>query len=187
MVQTTLITDTGHSTVTIRGTKAHHWHPQLRYAVTCMFTIIPLVDVPWKNLEERYAHQWNPNISYPDQHLPPASGPSPSHVGHSIPLAHVRRLYLPILCTLCLTIPVPQDIPNNGARDRPPPMSHVVDPLSRSVYESVPSGMSAAESLKRLADRYLHDPGSHVDALRVGLGPSGGRRLRVIIVLDIDI
>lgn len=170
--------------MTIRGTKVRHWHPHLRYAVTCMLTTIPLVDVPWKNLEEQYAHQLSPNTSHPDQHLPLSPRPGPSHVGHNIPLAHVRRLYLPILRTLCLTFPAPQDIPNNGARDRPPPMPHVVDPLPRSVYESVPS---AAESLKRLADRYLHDPGSQVDALRVGLGPSGGRRLRVIIVLDIDI
>lgn len=46
--------------------------------------------------------------------------------------------------------------------------------------------MSAKECLKRLADRYLNDPCSQVDTLRMGLTPSGGR-LRVMIVLDIDI
>jgi len=42
------------------------------------------------------------------------------------------------------------------------------------------------ESLIRLADRYLHDPGSRIDTLRMGLSPSGGR-LRVTIVFDIDV
>ncbi|KAH9037928.1 hypothetical protein EDB84DRAFT_1437299, partial [Lactarius hengduanensis] len=34
--------------------------------------------------------------------------------------------------------------------------------------ESVSSRMSAMEGLKRLADRYLQDPGSHVDTLSMG-------------------
>ncbi len=42
------------------------------------------------------------------------------------------------------------------------------------------------EGLKRLADRYLHDPGSRIDTLRMGLSPSGGR-LRVTITFDIDV
>jgi hypothetical protein len=46
--------------------------------------------------------------------------------------------------------------------------------------------MLAMESLKRLAERYVQDPGSQVDTLRMGMSPSGGR-LRVMIVLDIDI
>jgi len=83
-------------------------------------------------------------------------------------------------------MPVPQDLPNGEVRDRPPPTPDVADPISRSVPESVPSGMLAMESLRRLADRYLHDPGSQVETLRMGLSPSGGR-LRVMIVLDIDI
>jgi len=84
-------------------------------------------------------------------------------------------------------MPAPQDLPINGvSRDRPPPMPDVVDAFSRSVPESAPSGMSATESLKRLADRYLHDPGSQVDTLRMGLSPSSGR-LRVMIMLEIDI
>ena len=65
-------------------------------------------------------------------------------------------------------------------------MPDVADAFSRSVPESAPSGMLAMESLKRLSDRYLHDPGSRVGALHMGLSPSGSR-LRVIIVLDIDI
>jgi len=42
------------------------------------------------------------------------------------------------------------------------------------------------ESLKRFADRYLHDPGSRTDTLCMGLSPSGGR-LRVTITFDIDV
>jgi hypothetical protein len=38
------------------------------------------------------------------------------------------------------------------------------------------------ESLKRLSDRYLHDPGSQVHTLCMGLSPVVGW-----IVLDIDI
>ena len=78
-----------------------------------------------------------------------------------------------------------QDIQDGVVRDRPPPMQDVTD-TSRSVPESVSSGMSAKECLKRLADRYLNDPCSQVDTLRIGLTPSG-RRLRVMIELDIDI
>jgi hypothetical protein len=39
--------------------------------------------------------------------------------------------------------------------------------------------------MERLANRYLNDPGSRIDTLRVGLSPSGGRS-RVMIVFDID-
>lgn len=77
-------------------------------------------------------------------------------------------------------------MPNDVVRDRSPPMPDVTDTFSGSVPESAPSGMSAKECLKRLADRYLNDPCSQVDTLRMGLTPSGGR-LRVMIVLDIDI
>ncbi len=66
-------------------------------------------------------------------------------------------------------------------------MPDVADPFSRSVpAEFTPSRMLAMERLKGLADLYLHDPGSRVGALRMGLSPSGGR-LRVMIVLDIDV
>jgi hypothetical protein len=42
------------------------------------------------------------------------------------------------------------------------------------------------ETLKCLADLYLHDPRSHIDTLRMGLSPSGGW-VRVTIVIDIDV
>ena len=64
-------------------------------------------------------------------------------------------------------------------------MPDFADPISQSVPDSPPSESVAMESLRRLADRYLHDPGSHIDTLRMGLSPSSGR-LRVMIVFDID-
>ena len=41
------------------------------------------------------------------------------------------------------------------------------------------------EDLKRLAIRYLHNPDSRVDTLRMGLSPSGGRFM-VMILLEVD-
>ena len=79
-----------------------------------------------------------------------------------------------------------QDIPNSGVRDRAPLMLDSADSFSQSVPDPPPSGTSAMESLKHLADRYLHDPSSRIDTLRMGLSPSGGR-LRVTIVFDIDV
>ena len=65
-------------------------------------------------------------------------------------------------------------------------MPDFVDPISQSVPDPPPSGTLAMESLRRLADRYLHDPGSRIDTLRMGLSPSSGR-LRVMIVFDMDV
>src|ERR1700761_5001036 len=65
-------------------------------------------------------------------------------------------------------------------------MTNSADPFSRSVPDSPPSGALAMESIKRLADRYLHEPSSLIETLRVELSPSGGR-LRVTIVFDMDV
>ena len=48
------------------------------------------------------------------------------------------------------------------------------------------SGMqvSVAEDLKNLASHYLHNPGSHVDKLRVKRFRSGA--VKVLILLEID-
>ena len=81
----------------------------------------------------------------------------------------------------------PQDMPNSGVQDRTP---LIVPGFANSFSQTVPGpglpGTSAMEGLKRLADRYLHDPGSRIDTLRMGLSPSGGR-LRVTITFDIDV
>jgi hypothetical protein len=83
-------------------------------------------------------------------------------------------------------MPASQDVLNDGLRVRLSLTPDVAAPPSSRVLESVPSRMLAMESLKSLAERYVQDPGSQVDTLRMGMSPSGGR-LRVVIVLDIDI
>ncbi|KAI9434447.1 hypothetical protein H4582DRAFT_1977582 [Lactarius indigo] len=70
--------------------------------------------------------------------------------------------------------------------DHAPLMLDFANSFSQSVPDSLPSGTLAMESLQRLVDRYLHDPGSRMDTLRMGLSPSGGR-LRVTIMFDIDV
>lgn len=123
---------------------------------------------PAASLEGQYTHEQNPNIGYP----PPGNGehmfaaPDPPRGEHYMPPAHV--------------------LPNNGVRGRPPPMPGVANPLSLNAPNSDPSRVSATEDLKRLISRYLDNPDSRVDTFRVGLSPSGSR-LRVMIMLDIDI
>jgi len=43
-------------------------------------------------------------------------------------------------------------------------------------------GVSAAEGLRRLADRYVNNPGSLVSVVRLEPGPSGG--VQVVIMLE---
>ncbi|KAF8274291.1 hypothetical protein EI94DRAFT_1714076 [Lactarius quietus] len=135
-----------------------------------MYLLVPpsLTLSSLKNLERQHVYQTNPNIEYPTlgnaQHMPVP--PGTSHIEYNIPPAH--------------------DLPNGVVRGPSPAMPYVTEDTSRNVPESVPSGMPAKECLKRLADRYINDPCSEVDTLRMGLTPSGGR-LRVMIVLDIDV
>ena len=44
--------------------------------------------------------------------------------------------------------------------------------------------MSVGEDLKNLATQYLHNPGSHVDKLRMRRSRSGA--VKVLILLEID-
>ncbi|KAF8274319.1 hypothetical protein EI94DRAFT_1714164 [Lactarius quietus] len=121
------------------------------------------------HLEGQYTYQANSRVGFPPpgnaEHTFVAPGPSRGEY-HIVPPA--------------------RDLPNNGVRDRPPPMPDVANPFSRNVPDSDPSRISATEDLKRLMSRYLDNPDSQVDTFRVGLSPSGGR-LRMMIVLDIDI
>jgi len=80
----------------------------------------------------------------------------------------------------------PQEMLDGGMGYYLPPMPDFGNSFSQSVPDSPPSRTSAMESLKRLADRYLHDPGSRIDTLRMELSSSGGR-LRVAIMFDIDV
>ncbi|KAI9455949.1 hypothetical protein BJY52DRAFT_1224466 [Lactarius psammicola] len=124
---------------------------------------------PAVNSEGQYTYQTNSNIGYPPPGLAQytLAAPDPSRREYYIPPAH-------------------RDLPNDGVKDRLPLMPDAADAFSRNSPESAPSGMSAMEGLKRLANRYLNDPCSQVDTLRMGPGPSSGR-LRVVIMLDIDI
>lgn len=56
---------------------------------------------------------------------------------------------------------------------------------SQGVPAQVPSGMSAAEDLRRLASRYLHSTDSHIDKVRVKQSRRSGR-VKVMILLEID-
>jgi hypothetical protein len=156
-----------------------------------MYHLPPLLTASLKSLEGQYTHEPNPStIGYPPpgnaEHMFAAHGP-PRGEHYYIPPAHVPVCYLHILRTaVYLTMPMPQDIPNNGIRERPPPMPEGTDPFSQNVPNPDPSRMSATEDLKRLMSRYLDNPDSQVDTFRVGLSPSGSR-LRVMIMLDIDI
>jgi len=124
---------------------------------------------PSANLERQYAYQGNPNVGYAPpwnaQHYLATPGPPP--VEYYIPQAY--------------------DIPNGGVRDHAPPtaMPDVAEPFSRDIPNSDPSRTSAMEDLNRLANRYLHNPGSRVVALRMGPSPSRSRFM-VMILLEVD-
>lgn len=121
---------------------------------------------PSTNSEGQYAYQGNPNVDY----APPGSAqhhfaaPGPPLLEYHMPPAH--------------------GIPNDGHAPRIS-MSDVADPFSRNIPNPDPSRTSAVEDLKRLANRYLHNPDSLVDTLRVGLSPSSGR-FTVMILLEVD-
>ena len=78
-----------------------------------------------------------------------------------------------------------QGIPNGGREAPPTAMPDIADPFSRNPLNSDTYRTPAREDLKRLATRYLCNPDSRVDTLRMGLSPSGGRFM-VMIVLEVD-
>ncbi|KAH8987354.1 hypothetical protein EDB86DRAFT_3082268 [Lactarius hatsudake] len=151
---------------------AYHHPNYAGYGHRAQYRGSPYRNNPWLDgpppAAGQYTHQINPNhIGYPSSgNAQNIVFPGPSRGEYYVPPAH--------------------DISHNRVGNCPPPMPDVADAFSRSVPEFAPSGMSAVNDLKRLADRYLHDPGSQVNTLRMGLSPSSGR-LRVMIVLDIDI
>ncbi|KAH9170537.1 hypothetical protein EDB89DRAFT_1272658 [Lactarius sanguifluus] len=120
---------------------------------------------PSANFEVQYAYQGSPNFSYAPprnaQHYLSAPGPPP--VEYHVPPAHGMP---------------------NGSQVPPAAMPDVADPFSRNVPNPDPSRTSAMEDLKRLANRYLHNPDARVDTLRMGLSPSGGRFM-VMILLEV--
>ncbi|KAH8992380.1 hypothetical protein EDB92DRAFT_563502 [Lactarius akahatsu] len=146
---------------------------------------------PSTNSEGQYAYQGSPNVDY----APPGSAqhhfaaPGPLLLEYHMPPAYVRTLSLSFtLCSrrVCMVSNRvrTQGIPNDGHAPRIA-MPDVADPFSRNIPNPDPSRTSAVEDLKRLANRYLHNPDSLVDTLRVGLSPSGGR-FTVMILLEVD-
>ncbi|KAI9455944.1 hypothetical protein BJY52DRAFT_617113 [Lactarius psammicola] len=163
MVRTTPITDAGCSTLTIRtvticGMKAHDLQPRI-------WRVTPTPEMPDTCLSLLAHFTENTTLHQPTYVL--------------------SFFVIYISCVRCVRPCAPQDIQNGEVRDCPPSMPDVAGAFSRSVSEYAPLEISAMEGLKCLADRYLHDPGSQVNALRMGLSPSGGR-LRVMVVVDID-
>jgi hypothetical protein len=85
------------------------------------------------------------------------------------------------LLRLCL-----QEVPNDG------PPGHVPLPLNvagpprgdPSFGHPVNSWISVTEDTKNLASRYLYNPGSYVDKLRLRRSRSGA--VKVLILLEID-
>lgn len=141
------------------------------------------------SLKEQYAYQGNPTVAYappgnPQQYL---AVPGPPSMEYYTPLDHVRTPTLSFSSRSICIVPdcgCTQGIPNGGHAP-PTAMPDAADPLSQNVPNSDPSRSSAMEDLKRLATRYLCNPGSRVDTLRMGLSPSGSRFM-VMILLEVD-
>jgi hypothetical protein len=70
---------------------------------------------------------------------------------------------------------------NDGTIGQPP---HVAAP-SQGIPGPVLPGMSAGEELRRLANRYLHDPDSRIDRVRVRRSRQSGK-VKVMILLELD-
>ncbi|KAI9455947.1 hypothetical protein BJY52DRAFT_1224464 [Lactarius psammicola] len=114
----------------------------------------------------QYAYQGSTNVGYapPENAQHHLAAPGPPPVEYHIPPAH--------------------GIPN-GSHAPPTAMPDVADPHSQNVPNTDPSGTSAMEDLKRLVNRYLHNPDSRVDTLRMELSPSGSRFM-IMILLEVD-
>jgi hypothetical protein len=70
---------------------------------------------------------------------------------------------------------------NDGTIGRPP---NVAVP-SQGIPGAVLPGMSAGEELRQLANRYVHDPDSRVDRVRVRRSRRTGK-VKVMILLELD-
>ncbi|KAN0134410.1 hypothetical protein V8E53_007908 [Lactarius tabidus] len=120
------------------------------------------------NLEGQYAYQGNRNAGYaptgnPQQVRYPAD-PGPPSMEYPTPPTHGI---------------------SNGGQAPPTAVPDVADPFSQNVPNSDHSRMPAMGDLRRLAYRYLHNPDSRVDTLRIWLNPSG-HRFMVMILLEVD-
>jgi hypothetical protein len=77
-------------------------------------------------------------------------------------------------------------VSNDGPPGHVPPPLSVAGPSrgNPSFGHPVNSGMPVAEDIEDLASRFLHNPGSHVDKLRMRRSRSG--TVKVLIQLEID-
>jgi hypothetical protein len=73
-------------------------------------------------------------------------------------------------------------MPNDGTTIGQPPTG--AGP-SQGVLGPVLPGMSAGEELRQLANRYLRDPDSRVDRIRVRRSRRSGK-VKVMILLELD-
>jgi hypothetical protein len=92
------------------------------------------------------------------------------------PLVHTAYVVSERVCTQGIS---------NGGQAPPTAVPDVADPFSQNVPNSDHSRMPAMGDLRRLAYRYLHNPDSRVDTLRIWLNPSG-HRFMVMILLEVD-
>ena len=95
------------------------------------------------------------------------------------PFRHVHMQ--PSLLRLCL-----QEVSHDGPPGHVPPLD-VAGPSRgnpRIGHLVNDPGMSVAEDIEDLASRYLHNPGSHVEKLRMRRSQSGA--VKVLIQLEID-
>jgi hypothetical protein len=66
-----------------------------------------------------------------------------------------------------------------------PNIGHAPPPSVAGPSQGVPSEMSAVEGLRQIASRYLHNPDSRVDKVRMKQSRRSGK-VKVMILLEID-
>jgi hypothetical protein len=139
------------------------------------------------NLQGQYAYQGNPNAGYAPPGNPQqaqyAAVPGPPSMEYYIPPAHVCTYTHSFSSRIVPDRGCTQGVPN-GVPAPSTALPDIAEPFPRNVPNS-DSRTSPMEDLKRLAIRYLHNPDSRVDTLRMGLSPSGGRFM-VMILLEVD-
>jgi hypothetical protein len=144
------------------------------------------------NLEGQYTYQGNPGVDY----APPGNpqqvqyaavpGPGPPSMEYHIPPAHVCTYTHSFSSRSVCMVPdrgCTQGVPN-GVPVPSATIPDIAEPFSQNVPNS-DSRASAMEDFKRMAIRYLHNPDSRIDTLRMGLSPSSGRFM-VVILLEVD-
>jgi len=101
-------------------------------------------------------------------------------VNHLLPIAqHVPLASRPPQLEYYAPLTPSQEMPNDGTISRAP------SPNVAGPSQGVPSRKSAVEDLRQLASRYLHNPDSRVDKVRMKQSRRSGK-VKVMILLEID-